>query len=356
MTVTGQNGSFMVGPQTAKGAVATTLYKYKTYDVDFGIVDDVRQVPLEVLGVLTPTGAFKAGSFVAGGARLTPRLQDDIGWLFFAALGSSSSVANYGGDTGVYAHVFRFATDEASIPWVSVWKHIPGAPDEVKSNDGGLLVKGLDCKVMNLDITIPAASLIAAQIGFVGRVPSMLEDPNLSGLGVQAYDESTDSLAVSVNGHLKFDGSEIPVTQARVSFRNGLTTPQEEMIVGSPHPDDFIPRTRSAEVSFVYKWENADLYQKIITGSVSGTAWSPIPTYAAFEAQVESPDVMGATNTPYTLIIQADNVGWRLDGEPQLQAGGIIAQRYIGTVQENVGGDYVRAIVLNETASYTWPT
>jgi hypothetical protein len=351
MTVTAQRGSLSVGPQEAKGTAADTLYKLKTYDIDFGAVDDNRNVPLEVGGGLTPTGAFKAGTFVAGGARLTPRLEGDFGWLLYAAMGSASDVANYGGEAGVYAHVFRFATDESFLPWVSIWKHIPGEG----VNDGGLLVKGLDCKITSLDFTVPAAGLVLAELVAVGREPSWVEDPDLSALGV-GDTEDADSLGITCVGHLKFDGTETVATQARVSIQNALTTPQEERIIGSYFPDDFVPRTRVIEVSFVYKWEDPDLYQRIMTNSTSGTEWSPIPTEAAFEVRIDSAQNIPTKNQPFSLIVQGPKVTWRMDGEPALEAGGIIAQRYVGTLQENPGGDYARVILINNQATYVWPT
>jgi hypothetical protein len=88
MSTTGAAGVLSYGMQTAKGAVATTFYRHRAADVNYGPVQDLRTLPLEVGGIPTPTGAYKAGVFLAGGATLHPRLEGDFGWLLKGLMGA----------------------------------------------------------------------------------------------------------------------------------------------------------------------------------------------------------------------------------------------------------------------------
>jgi len=87
MSTTGAAGILSYGMQSAKGAVATTFYRHRAADVNYGPVQDLRTLPLEVGGIPTPTGAYKAGVFLAGGATLHPRIEGDFGWLLKGLMG-----------------------------------------------------------------------------------------------------------------------------------------------------------------------------------------------------------------------------------------------------------------------------
>src|ERR1700693_550642 len=88
MTVTGQAGVFSYGIQSAKGSLATAWYRHFANDINFGPVQDERSFPLEVGSIVVPTGGYKAGAFVGGGATVQPRMQGDIGWLLKGLMGA----------------------------------------------------------------------------------------------------------------------------------------------------------------------------------------------------------------------------------------------------------------------------
>src|SRR3972149_6549586 len=88
MTGLAQAGLFGWGMQSGKGAIATTWYRHMAQDVNFGPVQDLRTFPLEVGGIITPTGGFKGGAFVGGGATLNPRMEGDVGWVFKGLMGN----------------------------------------------------------------------------------------------------------------------------------------------------------------------------------------------------------------------------------------------------------------------------
>src|SRR3972149_11587005 len=91
MTTLGQAGVFSFGQQAAKGTIAATWYRHKAMDINLGAAQDLRTFPLECGGGLTPTGAYKAGAFSAGGATVNPRLAGDIGWILKGLMGKVTS-------------------------------------------------------------------------------------------------------------------------------------------------------------------------------------------------------------------------------------------------------------------------
>jgi hypothetical protein len=349
MTVTAQGGFFAFAPQNDRSdavgySAPAAWYRHRAYDITFGPVQDERQFPLEVGGVIVPTGAFKAGAFVAGGARLTPRLEGDFGWLLHAAFGSASSGAT--AESGVYKHIFCFNTDPELLPWMQVMKYIPGSVEK-------LLEVGTDCKLAQLAFTIPQSGIVVAEPVFVGRIPTWEEDPSLTGYG--AF-EGPESVPVSMKGSLMIDSVEMPVVGATVTIANNVTTPQQEMIIGSYNPDDFVPLSRALQIRFTYKWADPDFYQKVMTGAVGATDWSPAPFYGPADITVESPGNITGKNQPWSLRIVASKINWHADGPPQLSGGNIIAQDYVGTANDNDGGEYCRIEMVNTQANYTWPS
>lgn len=353
MTVTAQNGFLAYAPQNLKSTevgydVPTAIYRHRAYDVTFGAVQDQRQFPLEVGGINVPTGAFKAGAFVAGGARITPRLEGDFGWLLLGVLGEGSDGGSgSGGDTGVYKHVFTFADDSSYIPWMQVEKYIPGQVE-------ALLERGIDCKLTQLGFTVPQSGLVVAEPVWVGRVPSWVEDPTLPGI----YEdfEGPSSVPISARGSLTINSVALPAVGATITIANNLTSPQQEMIIGEYYPDDFVPLSRAVQIRFTYKWADPDFYQQIMANSASGLEWAPPVFYGPADLTVESPGNIPTKTVPYSLRVFAQNVSWAADGPPQLQGGNIIAQDYIGTVNDNNGGEYFRAELVNTQATYVWPT
>ncbi len=347
---------FGFGLQVSKGVwpLDAVLYRHKATNITWGVVEDNQNFPLEVGGATTPTGAFKSGAFVGGGATIHPRLEGDLGWLLYAALGTASTLADTP-EAGINQHVFFHALDDTDLPWLAVYKYIPGGAD-----DEDIMVKGLDCKITTMAFVLPQSGLVQANVGVVGREPAW-EGPTPASPATSDFDpyEGPGSTPIASRGSFQLDGSDLPATGAVIEISNGLTTPKEERILGSYFPDDFVPRSRYVQIRFTYKWENPALCREIMTGAVDGTAWSPIPKYTPFAAEVQSPGNIPTLANPYSLRFEADRVHWRTAGPPQLAGGGMVVQNYIGLVNEAVSGlsaDYVRVILENEQANYVWPT
>ena len=100
MTTTAQAGLFGFGPSSGKGVAVATAnwFRHKALMVDFGVYDDARVFPPEVGGVPVPSGAYKGGYSVGGGATIHPRLTNSLGWLLYGTLGdvnAAVSALNY---------------------------------------------------------------------------------------------------------------------------------------------------------------------------------------------------------------------------------------------------------------------
>jgi len=349
MSVPSQGGFFAFAPQNARtdegGYSAPTSWKrVKTTQLNMGTVEDARQFPLEVGGVIVPTGAFKTGAAFGGGVQLIPRMEDDFGWLLYAALGAVDTQP--GPEAGTYEHTFTFATDDSVIPWMEFAKYVPGAGAET------LLERGKDGKISSLVFTIPQAGLVQAALACTARIPSLASDISLTGYGAM---EGVESALISSKGSITVDGNAQKAVGAVVSIMNNLTSFQQERILGSYYMDDMVPLTRAAEFRFTQKWQDPDLYQEILTGSAAGTTWTPVQFSADIDILVESPGNIGATATPYSVEFIAPNVAFRPDGPPALAPGDIVMHNYVGVANEQVGSDYLQVVVINDTSVYTWP-
>lgn len=347
MTVLAQTGAFGWGIQTAKGTLATVWYRHKANDINFGTQQDLRTFPLEVGGGITPTGAYKGGAFIAGGATFQPRLEDQLGWMIKALMGAVATTPDTP-EVGVNEHIFKFATDVSSLPWISVRKLVPGTAK--------LGEIGKDCKVTTMRFNFPQNGILQARMDAVGREPTLAETAAVDAWTWFAANEDYVSVPITctTDAFVKVpaSGSALPVVNLSVTMANNLTSPQQEMIIGSPYPDDFVPVSRAATIQATVKWADPDLYQQIVTGSAGGTAWSATPYVTDFQAKVTSPGVIGATATKYTLIIDAERVMWSAGGPPVLAGGEMVMMPLVGTVIEPTSGEYLTFTVLNEAATY----
>lgn len=363
MTIIPSAGKISFAPQAARlGSGAFVMANHTWYPLlvqqaaPFGTIEGNEVMPLEIGGTLHPTGAFKSGQFFAATLQMFPRTAGDLGWLLYAALGNASSIVDTP-ESGIYEHIFRHdPSDATDVPWLAVRRYIPGS-DEVGDY-------GYDCKITRMRLTIPAAGLIMAEVDLVGRVGS-IGDP-----AAWAYEhdaEDYQSIPIGCKGFFKLptlSSDELPVTAVTLDIMNNLTTPQEERIVGDYHPDDFVPRDRRVTIGMTYKWDTPDMYERILTGAVDGTDWTPTPFLTdkagadySFEARVESPADIATKSNPYALVVRGARTVWQTDGPPNFQAGRIVTIDYTGTVLEPESGeDYIHVVLYNLQTAYTWPS
>lgn len=343
-------------------------YKYRVVNVTGRGMQDQTVMPLELGGVLTPTGAYKSGAYFVQEVDLIPRLEDSIGYLLLATLGNVSSISgkkyNDNGwvtNVGAYGHLFRFdQSDQANIPWLAARLRMPGSATDGSEVEGEV---GYDCKVSGIRLNIPGAGMITGRFGVQGRE---FERPIASDVNAWAYAnafEDSTSIAHSGKGSL-YIGSTIPkITGLTIDIVNSLTRPQDEFIVGSFFPDDVQVLSRSMRMRASVKWENPDLWNQIYYGAADGTQWTNLPFFSAtsgaqkgFYFEAQSPANIPATSVPYALRVMADNVVLSCDPTSlRLRPGSIIEYLInIDVLDPATGMQYVEVALDNAQTDYSW--
>lgn len=362
MAVTAQAGVFSFGPQSAKGVTASSWYKHRASQVDLAPISDDRLGPPEVGGIPTPTIPFRGGVMVAGGALINPRLESTIGWLLHGAMGSwtQETDKNVLGDTvtTMHSHSFVFSTTNASyVPWMSFRKYITGT--EAADNFGEIYK---DCKIVGLTLALPNDGLITARVDALGREVQFVEAPSWTYANTEYEDYESLPISVVTSGYIKipgFSATDLPVVQATVTLQNAPLDVRQERVYGSPYLRDITIVGRSATVDMIVQWEDPDLYQKILTGSTTGTEWSPLPFTSDLDILAVSSRLMGGVSpdSPWQLRIEAEEVMYQVVGGIQLAANQAVMMRLQGTVIAPSSGDYLTFKLGNKVngAGYTWP-
>jgi len=150
-----------------------------------------------------------------------------------------------------------------------------------------------------------------------------------------------------------YSAAELPITALGVQFVNNVTSPQQEMIIGSQYPDDFAVVSRSMVLTATLKWSDPDLYQAIYTNSTSGTAFSQVVYTTDFKAMVKSPGNITGQAQKWGLEVNAGSVAWQTDGPIRLSGGNMLSVNLQGQVLDPSSGDYAQFVIINAQAAYT---
>jgi len=357
MSVPAQNTTVGFGLQAAEIGRGGT---FTPGDVDFYKVRTVRSAavpvqsqqvfPPELGGVLTPAGAYKDMAFFGGDADLLPRLEGSLGVLLKAALGDLATTTDEDSEgnavTGMYAHTFKFASDQSSLPFLAIRELVPQA-------SGNFGITAHDCRVSSLRLTVPAMGKLAARVVFQGR--EFAFDDGSGWTWANATFEKFTSTPDAGSGFFKIAGTEYEnVIGVQFELNNGLTRPQDEMNVGDFFPGSSVPLQRAATMRVVFRWQDDELYRSLYTGAVDGTAFSPLPFIQetggsnAFEMKFTTPEDVAATTptTPFGLHVIGNAITWA--AQPlELRGGGIVTQTCIATLLTPTTGDYVNFILQN---------
>ncbi len=259
-----------------------------------------------------------------------------------------------------YEHFFTYATLQEQIDWAQIRKVVPG--------DTILYLEALDAKIAMMRFIIPQAGPAAARVDMVGRVPSW---PDGSAWAYDPFDDPDAFPVANAPGYFRFTDvdnliNSLGVTGMVFEIINLLTTPQEEMTVGSNFPDDFGVRGRAVTARFVYRWKDPELCLAIMTGEIDGSSWTAEVFTTDLEAAITTPGAMGDDQEdPWQIKFIAPKCEFRQNGPVRLVGNQTIAVEYIGSVltPEGVGspawsggGEYFAVALRNEEVSYVWPT
>lgn len=357
MGTTGQRGIFGFGAQSAMESAATAFYRHKATDIDIAPIDEVKMGNPEVGGGSFPTFPYKTGPVSAGGATIQPRLEDTLGWALYGALGAVNTITGDGvGDNpevGVYRHEFKPGAVSNFLPWMSVRKYVPGA---VGADDYGELYT--DLKAVGLTMAFVNNGPLTARLDFLGRMFGFA-DP--SGWAWENGFESFESIPIgcTVGGYMKIPGysaSELPIVGATVAIQNAPLDIQQEKVYGSPYLEDVTILQRVMTFDVMLKWQDADLYRSMLTGSTSGTSWAATPFVQDADILAVSPGDIAGQTQPYKLRAEAPSVMWQPNGGVRLAGNQSVMMRLSGIALEPSSGDYAKLSLDNKVAAYTWPS
>jgi hypothetical protein len=284
MSLSAVTGAFGFKLQTAKGVPATgAFYWHKVGRLSAEPVEMVNVFPVETGSGLLPGGVFKSGYWNAGAFEMAPRMDKNIGWLFVSFAGSARVTGS-----GPYRHVFPGMTDNTPPQkWLTFRRLVP----KLDGNKMGETLE--DCKVMSINMSADAASLLALQFQFEGLGASQTDPASGEGWSPTTDNGGYESYAgvpILACAGLTIDGAAVTnAISATIQMANNRPQAQQEMVIGSYVPHGITVLGRSIQVSMIVFWENADLYNKVHNNGTS--TWSPIP-YAPqniFELWVDTP-------------------------------------------------------------------
>lgn len=377
MPVPGQSSVFSVALQSGKYhpdipfkgtlVAAHSWFRTRAPRVGLGVQDMTQTFPLETGGPIVPTGAFKAGQFGQGDVDLIPRAENFIGLLLYGALGAVETGADevwdsatnqfVAGESGVNTHRFTFNPAVTfGLPWLALRTMTPGAT--AAENFGQV---HQSAQVNNFRLDIPAAGLLGMTVGFTSLKVNFPLSAEVNSWTYANTAEDDTSAVHAGRGRFLIGGERQPISAATIEFMNGL---QPQMIIGQYHPDDIVNLTRGMSIRITFRWENADFYRKLLTGSETEEDWDAIPfkqitsgAAKAFEAAFESPTKIPGTDSHYALRIIANKIVWQIDRAGlEMRAGSVLEVPYIGTVLEPEPGDeYIEMFLVNDS-TYTVPT
>lgn len=365
MSVAAMGGGVGFAPEATKvgsGAFTPASYTWRRLrapSVNLGAIEFNQNFPAEISGFLTPTGPYKGGAFFGGTIDMLPRNESTMGLLYYALMGNLSTVTgkdmNGASQAGVNTHIFNYNALN-TIPWLAVRSIVPGS-----TSAETLAMYGTDCKINAMQFRMTATGKLTARVGIVGRIPSFEKNPTLTWANA-LEDDTTVSQACDTTFTM---GSNSPtVTSVQMDIVNTLSSPQQEMIFGSRHPDDFVPLGRSVSLRVMTKWNTAADLLQALTGSPTGTTWDPEPQISTgidsspfgfnFESYAPA-TIAGSVKSGFA--VRGSRAVWLADGQPQMQAGGMVMQGFsLQLTTSLVGDDYCRLIIQNATANsaYAW--
>lgn len=358
MTIAASQGVIGWAPQAAKGTLGTDWKRHKAITVAIGTQQDIQQFPPEVGGGFHPTGAYKRMAFGAGQVVMHPRLQDVIGWLLFAGVGSLSTISG-NPEASMFRHLFTPPDDFCDFGWMSVRKEMPAGCDAGGSKLGEMI---MDARVAGLRFSTAAGDLAQCAATFVGREPSLSDtdvDDWTDGWD-NTYEHFTGVPTSSASDNMTIGTDSMKATNIVVDLTNQFTAPEEELIIGSYHPDDMILQQQILSVQWTYKWEDPDLYKAIVTGtnteSLGKIDWSPTVHTDSATIRLKTPDNATGMSNPWAIEFYAEEFSWQAAGPPVLEGGGWVSMDFMGVAQEQATGDTFHVALENLTSAYTWPT
>jgi hypothetical protein len=169
--------------------------------------------------------------------------------------------------------------------------------------------------------------------------------------------ESWESIPVAcqTEGFIKIAGSELPIVQAQSGFQNVPLDLRQERIFGDPYLEDVTVVQRRLTFDIMVKWNDPQLYRKVLTGSPTGVdSWSGKPYTASLKMKTVSSTEMPSETGKYSLEVEAPECMMTQVGGIALAGSQAVMLRFAGVALENE--PYVTFTLHNKVTAYNWPT
>lgn len=267
--------------------------------------------------------------------------------------GTSGDVVTVGFDDYV-SHVFTIDNDNPSyVPWMTFTKHIPRYENDADSDIGEIFT---DCKVVGISMSLAADRPINARVDVLGRTFALDPAPESWTYTNNFEEYPTIPIGCETSGYIKVDGTEMPIVQANVAWQNVPLDTRMDRVYGDPFLEDITIVRRQLAFDLLVKWNDADLYRDVLTGSTTGTEWTAEPKVGTVEVLMSSYDpIVGGSGAKHSLKIYAQQVMLAMNGGITLAGGQAVMMRFNGVALDPASGDYAQITLKNGTLGYTWP-
>ena len=215
-----------------------------------------------------------------------------------------------------------------------------------------------------MTLALPNDGLIASRVDVIGRTVEFTN--TVSGwtyTNTQFEDYQSIPIGVVTAGYLKLPTysttAELPIVAATVTLTNAPLDIRQERVYGDPYLQDITITGRSITADFVCKWEDPYLYQAIITGSTTGTQWTPAPWVGQFDVMSYAASNAGGTNpaTPWQARVYVPAMMFQVAGGIRLAGNQSVAMRVTGTgIASTTSTIYGTVYLGNTITQYVWPT
>jgi hypothetical protein len=326
--------------QSAKGTKATTGFKWIGYTQIDMQPEDLAGVAAPVIGGKAfPEDGYKAGHRASGGFAHEVR-PTAVGNLLYY-LSGNAAVSNDDPEVGAETHTFTMAAgDDFSLPWVTF----------IRSAGGVIKDEFVDCKIGGLRLVFAAGAPITAQWSVIGCTTApftgsegtvvldagpLLVTPIAAALAQIDYDEDATL-------------EDVITTSVMIDFGNMLTN--NEFVIANPGLHDVTLLGRNIGVTWTGLIQDDDLWNAMHYGSPTGTEWSADPLLAKLRVKAVSGQMIGVTDTPYSLQFDCGEAMWTVTRVP-LAARSLIAFTATAIVTVPAAGEEFTFTLVNAQAA-----
>lgn len=230
--------------------------------------------------------------------------------------------------------------NEQAVPLVHVRRYVPDS-----AGTAGYTEYGFDGKAVSLSLAMPQMGAAKAEFGVVLRRPyGTADEDGVTASSINGISDTPLSLALSCSSNIALPtlavskSTDAAFMGAQVQLVNGTISPQDGMIVGSYHPEDFTVLSRGGTIRMAYKWKDEALYNAVVYGGDLGE-WQPQIKYS--DVVISMTAASNAVNFPYRLDLVFPNVALTMSA-PTLVAGRFVMTEVTG------------AVTYDSTTGYPW--